>query len=67
VSIVCLLPLLPGQLWDRCSQRQPERSDLPTIYCYQTCRFYRDAATIVVPLLRIEAAPLISAQSNNEV
>ena len=67
VSIVCLLPLLPGQLWDRWGKRQPEPSDLPTIYYYQTCCFYRDAATIVVPLLRIEAAPLISAQSNSEV
>lgn len=67
VSIVCLLPLLPGQLWDQCSKRQPQRSDLPTIYYDETCRFCRDAATIVMRLLRIEAAPLIAAQSNSQI
>jgi predicted DCC family thiol-disulfide oxidoreductase YuxK len=67
VSIICLLPLIPSQLWDRCSKPRIEHPLLPTIFYDQDCRFCRDAATIVTRLLRIEACPLIPAQHHAEV
>ncbi len=67
VSLVCLLPLLPGQLWQRWLRPQPQRTALPTIYYDQDCRFCRDAATILTRLLRLEGCPLLPAQSDASV
>jgi len=67
VSLVCLLPLLPGQLWERWLKPRPEDQSLPTIYYDQDCRFCRDAATIVSRLLCLEGCPLLPAQSDASV
>ena len=32
VSLVCLLPLITGQLWQRWLRPRPERTSLPAIY-----------------------------------
>ena len=67
VSIVCLLPLVPGQFWDRLVTARPAPQNLPTIYYDQDCRFCRDAATILTRLLRLEACALLPAQSQPEM
>ncbi|QVL52389.1 MAG: hypothetical protein KFB97_13305 [Cyanobium sp. M30B3] len=67
VSIVCLLPLVPGQLWDRLVMPRPSPRSLPTIYYDQDCRFCLDAATILTRLLRVEDCALLPAQSEPTV
>ncbi len=66
VSLVCLLPLLPGQLWQRWLRPQPRSTALPTIYYDQDCRFCRDAATILTRLLRLEGCPLLPPAARPE-
>jgi len=67
VSLVCLLPLIPGQVWQRWLKPRPNGPTLPTIYYDQDCRFCRDAATIVSRLLCLEGCPLLPAQSDASV
>jgi predicted DCC family thiol-disulfide oxidoreductase YuxK len=67
VSIACLLPLVPGQLWDRLVTPWPSPRNLPTIYYDQDCRFCRDAATILTRLLRDEDCALLPAQTEPTV
>jgi hypothetical protein len=59
VSIVCLLPLVPGQLWDRLVAPWPAPRNLPTIYYDQDCIFCRDAAKTLTRLLHLEACALL--------
>jgi predicted DCC family thiol-disulfide oxidoreductase YuxK len=67
VSLVCLLPLIPGQPWQRWLKPKPNGPTLPTIYYDQDCRFCRDAATIDTRLLCLEGCPLLPAQSDASV